>query len=156
MLSYNSIIGLPVICSKNNSKIAVVKDVLYCSKNKYFLGLIIQDKGILRSPRYIPIDEIAELNKTSVIISNLEAVKKVPANDSINELFTVQDKCRINNDVYSEDGIKIGKIRDIIFNFEGGIIDSYIISDGFVQDLMTGRKILPDKVTKYKNNELYT
>jgi len=153
MMYYSSIVGLPVIIS-NKTKIAVVLDVFYCSMTKSVLGLIVKEKGLFTSYKYIPLDEIEEIQKTYVKVNNISSIKEISSNDKLYKTITNPNKCSIETDVYIKGGNKLGKIKDIAFNFELGIIDNYIISNGIIEDLVSGRKVIDDEGTIHKKGRL--
>ncbi len=153
MQNYSSIIGLPIILG-NKKKIAVVNDVLYCSKTKTILGLIINGKGLISKYKYIPLDEIEKVNPTNIIIKNATSIKTIENNSQAYEVAINPNKCTIDSLVYSQDKVRIGKIKDIIFNFEAGIIDGYIITDGITEDIVNGRKVINDNLTVHNKKKL--
>lgn len=152
MILYSSLIGLPILCS--NKKIGVVKDILYSSKFQNILGLVVEEKNIIKPYKYISIDDIEELNKTSIKINNNSCIKLINKNDSIYDIVDNPYKCSINSNVYINKDRKIGKVKDIIFNFEQGLIEGYIITDGLIEDLISGRKIINNKNVCSKRDKL--
>lgn len=155
MQNYNSIIGLPVVIN-NNSKIAVVQDILYCGHSKTILGLIISSNEITSTYKYIPLDEIECIKNTSIKVKSTDSIKQINRKDKLlYKSVTDTNKCKINTAVITEDKHKIGRIKDINFNFEAGVIDSYIISDGIVDDLLNGRTLIDDSQTVHKKNKLF-
>ena len=140
MVSYNSLVGLPVI--SNSKKVAIAKDILFCSRNKCLLGIIVEEKGLLNKPKYIPLEQIQEINKVSIIITDLDCIKPILEDNQLFQLLSDTDGFKVNSQVYSNGGKSFGKIKDIVFNFETGIIDSFIVTDGVIEDLISGRKVI--------------
>lgn len=153
--SYTSIVGLPVVVIRTNSKIATVKDVLFCCKKRIVFGLLIEEKRLLGITKYIPLDEIEQINKTSIVVSSLNCIKEVKSSDGMYKIISDAKRCSLGTSVYTKNGKRIGQIRDIIFDFEIGTIDSYIISDGIIEDLISGRKLLPNIQTFFRRNNIY-
>lgn len=154
MVLYNSIIGLPVFSLDNGVRIANVKDILFCSRTKTVLGLIVEEKGLVNKPKYIPLDEIQEISKTSVRVNGIDSVRQISPKETIYNILTSPNRCGINTQVYLKNGKRIGKISDIVFNFEIGVVDSYIISDGIIDDLLTGRRLIIENGTTHLGKKL--
>ena len=79
----------------------------------------------------------------AVMIRNQQAVRKTEADDIHYTYLLGKNKLKDLN-VLTEDGVLLGKVTDVYFDQEmGNTILGLEISDGFVSDLMEGRKWLP-------------
>lgn len=153
MIFYNSILGLPVFDSTTNTKVASVIDILICSDWQMILGIIVEKNTIFGTYKYIPIDEIELINKTSIKIYSQNGVLQFNSKDD--EYKIIKDnRCKINTSVYSQ-GQKIGVISDLLLNFRTSKVVGYVVSDGIVQDIIAGRKVFLNKNIEFRKRGMF-
>lgn len=151
---YNDILGLPVVNLQNKLKVAVVQDVFFYNTQRLILGLIVQQKGILRSLKYIPLDDIYGLNVNNITIKDITCIKKVYKKDFEYKDIENLNKNEIGIGVYLENGTKIGEVRDIVLNLNTGTIEGYIISYGIIEDVISGRVLICNEKIHYMDNKI--
>lgn len=146
MTFYSSILGIPIICSQDNVKIGVVKEVLFCSKKGLIFGLIIEERSIFKAIKYISIDNIKEVNEISIMTYSVDCITKLKhPEDFCNKLDSI-NKTNINTFAYSKDRKLIGQVRDVIFDFKKHSIEGYVISKSYFEDILLKRVILKNNV----------
>lgn len=156
MISYKSVIGLPVTYSKCGHKIGVIKDVLYSVKQKILIGIIVEEKGLFSSLKYIPIDDVESINAVEIRVSKLECILKVDDKNKLCDIVSNPYECRIDNNVYVENGTLAGYVHDIILDFDSAKIEFIIISNGIIEDLISGRIITSiDNILRFSQDKLF-
>lgn len=134
LLNSQSIKGMPVICGANGERIGTVSEVWYISGRKKIDGILVQDHRRLSGSIYIPLDKIITFGKAAVIVQE----------DYLSDRKAVEKPSPILGiTVMGIDGCEIGTISDIVFDSEEGTVVGYEISKGFIDDLVDGRKLLP-------------
>ncbi|MGE4282273.1 MAG: PRC-barrel domain-containing protein [Clostridia bacterium] len=142
MLRFSTVIGLPVVSIKSGTKIAVVKDIIFDANTKKLVGLVVHCKKLMFNNKIILIEDIMSAGINAILIEDedilisSEKLTQLPNTKKYWEEF-------IGTPVYSDNGVNIGEIQDVSFDWELGLLEELEISDGVVQDLIEGRKILP-------------
>ncbi|OAB40740.1 PRC-barrel domain-containing protein [Paenibacillus antarcticus] len=87
--------------------------------------------------------DIVAYGEDAVMIRNQQAVRKTKA-DNIQLTYSLGKKKLKDLPVITEDGLTLGRISDVYIDQEvGNTIVGLEISDGFVTDIIEGRKWLP-------------
>jgi uncharacterized protein YrrD len=89
-------------------------------------------------------------------INDFSKVKELKRTDDRFQLMSQLKHCKINTKVFSKEGEKIGHIKDINIDTEFAIIDSFVISDGVIEDLISGRKLLSYCEVIHNNKSMNT
>ncbi|WP_434644091.1 PRC-barrel domain-containing protein [Thermoanaerobacterium thermosaccharolyticum] len=139
MIFVKDIIGMPIISSEDNKIIGSAKNVLYGDLKDKIIGVLIEEGGILKSPKMVENKNIISINK-QVYIDNKDAIKDLDVK-SINDVENGNNDI-INKDVYDNKGNYWGKIYDLILDEKKRIILYAEISKGFSSDLFKGLKIV--------------
>ena len=155
MNSYNELIGLPIYSTDSQKSIGIVNDIFFDSKKKILMGIIVEKRKFLGVFKYIPIDEIEKIEKTCIYVRTKESVKSINQNDSLYKMVIDLNNCTIDTEVFNDYGKKIGLVNDIIFDFEIGTIDSYVITNGLLEDFISGRKTILDENVQIRLNKIY-
>ena len=145
MLKFTDIKYLPVIDASTGRKIGFVKDVLIVPATKEIKGFIISCKNLLYYFKAIKIEHIITIGKHAVLIKDIKYLislkhffLKVGEVKRYSDVF-------IEKQVYTDGGEKIGSIQDALFDFETATLAEFEISDGLIQDLIEGRRVIEAK-----------
>ncbi|MFO7820230.1 MAG: PRC-barrel domain-containing protein [Halanaerobacter sp.] len=141
----DEIIDLTVIDAKEGKEIGVVVDILFKRGIQETAGLILKkdDQRYLAAP-----EEICSLGRDYVVIREEESLLEV----NTEELLTAQDLFGIA--VVTIEGTSLGIVKDVVLTEEGGV-SSYELSDGLVQDILTGRDLLTaDQNISYNDQKM--
>jgi uncharacterized protein YrrD len=134
--------GLPIISIATGSQIGMVKDVVFFPTSKKISALIVNVKKLISSSKAIRIEDVVQVGKSAVLVADekcMFSIDKLPKSPLIK---SYQEEL-LDTQVYTDSGINLGVVQDISFDFELGMLEEIEISDGIVQDLMDGRKIIP-------------
>lgn len=135
------VIGLSVFHLKTGKKMGTVKDILFDSTQR-FCGILLEDGGWLRRRRYVPSDNIESIGRDAVVIRNQKRI--LPFDESTKDwtgICSGQNMLK-GRSVLLTSGYELGVVENVYFMEEMGTIVGYELSDGFVNDLMEGRKVL--------------
>ncbi|MGN7357931.1 PRC-barrel domain-containing protein [Paenibacillus sp. SAF-054] len=142
-MKFQELIGLAVFDVEEGKEIGKVSDV-WISEDWRIEALELEGKGLFSSSaKSVSWEDIMAYGEDAVMIRNQQAVRKTGADDIQYTYLLGKNKFKDQN-VLTEDGILLGKVTDVYFDQEmGNTILGLEISDGFVSDLMEGRKWLP-------------
>lgn len=149
MLKAQDIMGLPVMEVETGKQLGVVEDLLLDKKDQ-LSGVLIEAKHWFSTPRYVPWEEIIAFGEDAVTVTSVDALLMWREDNRLHPLRTGEDQW-FDIPVMTMNGKQLGRIQDVYFD---GKVDKQIVgyelTDGFVTDLMEGRKWLPidDKVKK--------
>lgn len=141
MRKSQEVIGLSVVDLKSGKKVGVVKDLLF-DASQTLIGILLEDGGWLRRRNYVPYDNILSMGRDAVVIKNKDRI--LPFDESTKDwtgLCSGQKSLK-GRSVLLTSGHELGVIENVYFMEEVGTIIGYELSDGWIHDVMEGRKVL--------------
>ncbi|WMT40048.1 PRC-barrel domain-containing protein [Paenibacillus sp. D2_2] len=137
------LIGLAVFDVENGRRVGKVSDILL-GKDWTISGILLEGKRLF-SPhlRAVPWNDIVAYGEDAVMIRNQQAIQVWNAENI--QLTFLSGSGRIKElPILTADGSMIGCVSDVYFDREmGNTITGIEISDGFLSDLIEGRKKFP-------------
>lgn len=136
-------IGLAVFDVEEGIEIGKVCDFILDAQLT-ITGFELERKALFSSMvKVIDWSDIVAYGEDAVMIRNQQAVRKTKA-DNIQFTYSLGKNKLKDLPVITEDGLMLGKISDVYIDKEvGNTIVGLEISDGFVTDIIEGRKWLP-------------
>lgn len=141
MLKSQEVIGLSIFHLKTGKKVGMVRDILFDS-SQHFCGILMEDGGWLRRRRYIPQDNIESIGKDAVVIRSKNNILSFDESTKNWTGLCSGQKMLKGRSVLLTSGHELGVIENVYFMEEMGTIIGYELSDGWVNDLLEGRKVL--------------
>lgn len=141
MERYSEVVGLPVICVEDGKRIGIIKDIIFCPKDKKVLAFLLERKGCQILKKIILSKDILNLGKDAMIVNDCTCVKEFrkTKND-----VDFHDRGTIKGlKVYTKSGEDYGVVQDVLFDSKTGMIEGIELSDGLLQDIVQGRNVLP-------------
>jgi uncharacterized protein YrrD len=138
---YSEVLNLPVICADSGRKAGVVKDILFSSEERQVKALLLEREGVSVKKRVIFLSELISLGGDAAIVDSAGCVADMDRASFRNNFK--DEGSLIGLRVFSKAGGEVGVVRDVIFDCRTGRIEGFEISDGLLQDVMHGRKLLP-------------
>lgn len=135
------VIGLSVVHLKTGKKLGVVRDILFDAKQR-FCGLLLEDGGWLKRRRYIPKENIYAIGRDAVVIRHEAQILLL--DETAKEwtgICSGQKKLK-GLPILLASGYELGVIENVYFMEEMGTLVGYELSDGLINDLMEGRKVV--------------
>lgn len=139
-----SIIGLPVIESKTGRKLGVVQDFYAGGPNTHLEGMYVAQKGFGKKSLKIPFRDVT-IGYSSVTTEG-NAIEKVQDNGVIKGLLKKR--------IILEDGRELGTVSDIVLDPLTGEIRGLELSESVIDDLITGRHILPYQAEEHSEGDV--
>lgn len=136
-------IGLAVFEMEGGKQVGKVLDVML-NEDWTISGITLEGKTMFStSSKVVLWEDIVAYGEDAVMIRNQQAVRKCGA-ENIQLTFISGNGKLKELPVLTEDGTRIGTVADVYFEQNlGNTITGIEISDGFISDLMEGRKVLP-------------
>lgn len=138
---YSEVLNLPVICADSGRKAGVVKDILFSPEERQVKALLLERSGVSVRKQVVFLSELISLGDDAAIVDNASCVSDM---DRVSLKKNFKDEgSLLGLKVFSKEGGEVGVVRDVIFDYRTGRIEGFEISDGLLQDMMHGRKLLP-------------
>lgn len=138
---YSEVLNLPVICADSGKKAGVVKDIIFSLDNKIVMAFLLEHRGLSLNKKVVLIGKLLSLGSDAAIVNSSDCVSDMNRT-AYSEAFCDEGNL-LGLKVYSKEGGELGVVKDVIFDYKTGKIESFEISDGLIQDVMQGRKLLP-------------
>lgn len=136
-------IGLAVFDIEEGKQVGKVQDFIL-TNDLTIVGIELEGKSLFSSSVKVVLwNDIIAYGEDAVMIRNQPAICKWEAENIQLTLLLGSSKLK-ELPVVTNDGVIIGNICDVYFDHDlGNTITGLEISDGFISDLMEGRKWLP-------------
>ncbi len=143
MMKLQEMVGLAVFDVGDGKQIGKVLDFLL-DDHWRITGIQLEGKAMFSSTVKVVLwEDIVAYGEDAVMIRNQQAIRKWDAENIQLTFFAGNGKLK-ELPLLTEDGILIGHVADVYFDQEmGNTITGIEVSDGFISDLMEGRKVLP-------------
>lgn len=137
----NDIIDLPLIDSITSQRICTIRDVIIDTRESKVYALVCREKLWKRSFEVVP------FNNVTVITQNGVEIKGGKKLISTRELSIKQRRLQsyqsiMGSMVLGPRGETLGVVRDILIDTRNGFIKAYELSEGYIDDFLTGRHIV--------------
>lgn len=152
MLKGREIVSLPIITLEDNKQVGEVKSIIYDQFSGSVLGYVVENKGWLRDARVIAHQDIEKITPDAMFISNCSAIKKIDTMPVLKEHLYKNDIMGMR--IEDVNGCCIGVIQDLVLEGTSGKITGFEVSDGVVQDLLSGRFTIPRDEIKFYEDKL--
>lgn len=142
-MKLQEMIGLAVFDVEDGKQVGKIQDFIV-NDDWEIEGIELENKGLFTN--YVKIvqwQDIVAYGEDAVMIRNQQAVRKTGADDIKYTYLLGRSKLK-EMSVLTEEGLLLGRVSDVYFDQElGNTIIGIEITDGFVSDLIEGRKWLP-------------
>lgn len=138
MKKFSKLIDLKVISEDNSMRLGKISDVLFDTKTLKICAFIISTNSIIPLAKLIKIDDISKIDASSVWVNNKNVVAPAKAMRGIKNIASFQRD--VDSTIIIHKSHRMGVISDVLFNAEIGEIAEFEVSDGFVEDVLNGRK----------------
>jgi len=138
---YSNVLGLPVISAKDGMRIGTLKDIAFCKDNKGIHGFILEKDNHALKGNVVLLHNVLSLGNDALIIESPDCLLEYR---KFKKVCDIQEDIQLRGlKIYTHSGDHIGIVQDVLFDYKTGKVEGVQVSDGLVQDLLMGRKILP-------------
>jgi uncharacterized protein YrrD len=142
------IIGLPVIKMSNGKEIGVVADLAWNHDQRKMKAIALDNGGVISRPDLIPFDHIALIDRNAVTVDD-ELLAGEGADDSGDRSISAVGGVLVVTDT----GRSLGTLQDLVLHDDGSSLIGYEVSNGIVEDFISGRDVLPPDAVLAWGNE---
>jgi len=137
LLLSSQIINLPVGSLESQSKVGVIRSIVFDPQNGKVLAFLVQTGGLLSANRALSTIDVAEIDKQGLVIKSQEEL--VPIEEIIRLKDVLKRKIPILGQVAkTESGRGLGRISDVLIDCQTMAIVKY-----YLKGLFVGERILP-------------
>ena len=142
-MKLQEMIGLAVFDVEDGKQVGKIQDFIV-NDDWEIEGIELENKGLFTNHvKIVQWQDIVAYGEDAVMIRNQQAVRKTGADD-IKYTYLLGRSQLKEMSVLTEEGLLLGRVSDVYFDQElGNTIIGIEITDGFVSDLIEGRKWLP-------------
>ena len=153
MKKFSKLIDLPILTEKESMRLGKISDVLFDTRTLKICAFIISTNSIIPLAKLIKIDDISKIDASTVWVNNKNVVAPAKAMSGIPNIASFQKD--VDGTIIVHKSQRMGIISDIIFNAEIGEIAELEVSDGFVEDVLSGRKsVAIEKDINFKDKKI--
>jgi uncharacterized protein YrrD len=138
MQKMQDIIGLPLLETETGQQIGFVKDIVLSMVDVRVCGIILEDELI--SDKEILFTELFSMGRDAIMLRHYVLHRR-------NSLFKATDiyykRDLLQKEIFTEDGLRLGELVDILFEKKTGEMKWYQVSDSIITDLLYGRMLIP-------------
>lgn len=138
MLKYSRILGVKVFNASEGKMFGSVQDILLDLERKSIMSICTQNK---REKHLIGLGSINFVDGR-VTIKDRNVVKSPEKNIQQRHNY-INGKDILGKKIFTYRGENIGYLNDLIFDIEVGSLDAFEITDGIIQDIISGRNVVP-------------
>ncbi|SFF42277.1 Uncharacterized protein YrrD, contains PRC-barrel domain [Paenibacillus algorifonticola] len=142
MIKLQQLIGLPVLVIHSGKREGTIKDAIFDSHWKV-TGLVLESSGWFVSVvKTVDWNAVLTCGVDAIIISDEAAVQKTKL-EQLGRTFCTSKIQLKGMPMVTVHGVMLGQVSDVYFHpFMGTPIVGFELTDGFISDLMEGRKWL--------------
>ncbi len=138
----NDLFDLPVISIADDETLHTVKGVLL-SEDRRKISALICKKGIVSKQIIVlPYKKVISVSSNGIMIKDMKSLFRMRQEEcQLQEMMSCENiigKFLINNS-----GDILGAVRDIFFNPLNGTVIAFEVSEGYLDELLKGRRQIP-------------
>jgi len=135
------IIGLPVLETETGTQIGEIVEVIVDIEAAFVCGFIIAGANWFASESIITFDDLFSVGRDAMMVRNRHVVRQLNTLDIVNNKYYLRDL--FDKQIFTDSGLHIGVLNDILFDNITGEIKWYQVSDSIITDLLYGRMMMP-------------
>ncbi|MEH2397524.1 PRC-barrel domain-containing protein [Nostoc sp.] len=138
----SDVIDKVVVTSDKGQKIQRILDLIFDHKRNQLLGFLVEEKGLFRDAKVIPLQEVQAIGSDAIIVKSKESVVKAHRVPAIKEILHQNIVLR-GTRILTTEGLYLGGLVDLFFDEHSGLVEGYEVSGGIFADAYSGRSFVP-------------
>ena len=138
----SDVIDKVVVTSDKGQKIQRILDLIFDHKRNQLLGFLVEEKGLFRDAKVIPLQEVLAIGSDAIIVKSKESVVKAYRVPAIKEILHQNIVLR-GTRILTTEGLYLGGLVDLFFDEHSGLVEGYEVSGGVFADAYSGRSFVP-------------
>ncbi|MEH1939700.1 MAG: PRC-barrel domain-containing protein [Nostoc sp.] len=131
-----------VVTSDKGQKIQRILDLIFDCKRNQLLGFLVEEKGLFRDAKVIPLQEVLAIGFDAIVVKSKESVVKAHRVPAIKEILHQNIVLR-GTRILTTEGLYLGGLVDLFFDEHSGLVEGYEVSGGVFADAYSGRSFVP-------------
>jgi uncharacterized protein YrrD len=136
----SDVINLPVISRDSGEKIDNVEDVVYDPNTNQIVALLVDKGGWFDNAKIIKYEDVYSIGHDAVLVKSIKARQNAAKVSSTLSRIAKSDTHLSQTHIITEDGDDLGRVTDILFDFQTGQVQEFEVSQGGLKDLQSGKK----------------
>lgn len=137
-----TIIGKDVLSLADGIRIHSVKDLIIGEENDCVVALLVDEGGLFSGSTVVPIEAVHSFGRDAVVIADAGAVVAASSYPRVHAIIDRKESL-LGKKVFTNEGEELGKIGDMYFDENDGMIRGLEVSGGAIGDLTKGTSYLP-------------
>ncbi len=138
----SDVIDKVVVTYDAGKKIERIRDLIFDQKRNQILGFLVEEKGLFRDAKVIPLQEVQAIGLNAIVVNSKESVVDADRVPAINEILH-QNIVLIGTRILTTEGLDLGGLVDLFFDEHTGLVEGYEVSGGMFADAYSGRSFVP-------------
>lgn len=139
MQKLHDLLGLPILEIETGMQIGEVREVILDIEMASVIGIMISGSSWFTDNQGFLFHDLFSIGRDAVTIrSSRKAIAEF-----ISSEVTCSLKELLNKQIFTETGLNLGVLVDVLFEPSTGEIKAYQVSDGIITDLIHGRMLMP-------------
>lgn len=135
------VLGLPVLETETGEQIGEIAEVILDIERAMVCGFIITGANWFTSESVIVFEDACSLGRDAMMVRDHHAVRQLDTLPLVNNQYYLRDL--FDKQIFTDAGLRLGVLADIVFDSITGEIKWYQISDSIITDLLYGRMMMP-------------
>jgi uncharacterized protein YrrD len=135
-----ALLGLPVLELETGEQIGEVQEVLVDVAGAVVCKMEIISTLLFAGKKQLSFADAHGFGRDAVMISSRTLLQDEPE-EVVNNCYRLADLC--DKAIFTENGLQLGIVADLIYNEHTGEITAYELSDGFITDWIHGLQVMP-------------
>lgn len=136
-----AVIGLPVLELETGMQIGVVHEVVMDFAGASVKGVVVNNPNWFSDGQGIAFSELFRIGRDAVTVRNNVVMQELSVLGLIEGMYQLHDV--VGKQIFTESGVNLGLLVDVMFDTTTGELKDYEVSDGLLTDLVYGRMTMP-------------
>ncbi|MGL5514556.1 MAG: PRC-barrel domain-containing protein [Sporomusa sp.] len=141
MQKMRDLFGLPVLITGTGAQIGEVQEVIIDLEQAAVRGIVLAGANWFTNDQGIVFEDVSSVGRDAVMVRAAYALQELTPAMMTGTVNYVRDL--LDKQMFSDTGLSLGILADVLFDGITGEIKAYELSDGLITDLLYGRRIMP-------------
>jgi uncharacterized protein YrrD len=138
----SDILGKTVVAYDSGRWVSQVKDLIFDQDSNQLLGLLVRESGWFSDAEVIPFQGIQAIGSDTIIVPAESAIIRASQLPEVKRILERNNILK-GTHIMTTDGRDLGKMIDLYFDEQTGVIEGYEVSGGLFADAYSGRSYVP-------------
>lgn len=141
MEKYSEVVGIQVVNIIEGKIIGFVSDVIFIPEGREVKGFMVRQRGEGPGKRVLLLENVRKIGRNKILVEDSDVIKSIKDFEKYKKFKEIGKLKGLK--IMSKTGDSIGSVNDVFFDCMTGVVEAVEVSDGLVQDIFNGRKIMP-------------